>query len=207
MIRVFTDIFSWRSSGKARYRSPAHVVPRGSRGRGGPFEVHASRCRARACHHVVRNQDSSHARAHTHLSNTKGYSSTYLAIGFANVRAGTQKRRDGCPAAPSCRTSTCSLGTPLPPPPAPSLSPPPPAAAPPRAMMQEVVIVVHIVEQRQALRRRQARIGTRQARRASMAHGTQHVQDMLPAGTRGVCVGGTSCVCVGCDVTSALHKI
>ena len=27
------------------------------------------------------------------LSNTKGYSSTYLAMGFANVRAGTQKRR------------------------------------------------------------------------------------------------------------------
>ena len=26
------------------------------------------------------------------LSNTKGYSSTYLAMGFANVRAGTQKR-------------------------------------------------------------------------------------------------------------------
>ena len=25
--------------------------------------------------------------------NTKGYSSTYLAMGFANVRAGTQKRR------------------------------------------------------------------------------------------------------------------
>ena len=31
--------------------------------------------------------------AHTKVSNTKGYSSTYLAIGFANVRAGTQKRR------------------------------------------------------------------------------------------------------------------
>ena len=27
------------------------------------------------------------------LSNTKGYSSTYLAMGFANVRAGTQIRR------------------------------------------------------------------------------------------------------------------
>ena len=27
------------------------------------------------------------------LRNTKGYSSTYLAMGFANVRAGTQKRR------------------------------------------------------------------------------------------------------------------
>ena len=26
-------------------------------------------------------------------ANTKGYSSTYLAMGFANVRAGTQKRR------------------------------------------------------------------------------------------------------------------
>ena len=31
-------------------------------------------------------------------SNTKGYSSTYLAMGFANGRAGTQKRR----APPSC---------------------------------------------------------------------------------------------------------
>ena len=29
----------------------------------------------------------------TLLPNTKGYSSTYLAMGFANVRAGTQKRR------------------------------------------------------------------------------------------------------------------
>ena len=27
------------------------------------------------------------------MCNTKGYSSTYLAMGFANVRAGTQKRR------------------------------------------------------------------------------------------------------------------
>ena len=27
------------------------------------------------------------------LRNTKGYSSTYLAMGFANVRAGTHKRR------------------------------------------------------------------------------------------------------------------
>ena len=30
---------------------------------------------------------------HQHPLNTKGYSSTYLAMGFANVRAGTQKRR------------------------------------------------------------------------------------------------------------------
>ena len=28
-------------------------------------------------------------------ANTKGYSSTYLAMGFANVREGTQKRRGG----------------------------------------------------------------------------------------------------------------
>ena len=33
------------------------------------------------------------ANTTTTVSNTKGYSSTYLAMGFANVRVGTQKRR------------------------------------------------------------------------------------------------------------------
>ena len=34
--------------------------------------------------------------------NTKGYSSTYLAMGFANVRAGTQKRRGISTRVPFC---------------------------------------------------------------------------------------------------------
>ena len=36
------------------------------------------------------------------LSNTKWYSSTYLAMGFANVRAGTQKRREINTRVPFC---------------------------------------------------------------------------------------------------------
>ena len=37
----------------------------------------------------------------TRLRNTKGYSSTYLAMGFANVRAGTQKTPCACAPAPA----------------------------------------------------------------------------------------------------------
>ena len=42
-------------------------------------------------------------------SNTKGYSSTYLAMGFANVRAGTQKR---LPFSDELQASFLSCGSP-----------------------------------------------------------------------------------------------
>ena len=43
------------------------------------------------CHRHVRGHEVRLAKPR--LFNTKGYSSTYLAMGFAGVRAGTQKRR------------------------------------------------------------------------------------------------------------------
>ena len=49
--------------------------------------------------------------------NTKGYSSTYLAMGFANVRAGTQKRRgviSGCWERASLRRAHRQRPTPQP---------------------------------------------------------------------------------------------
>ena len=43
---------------------------------------------------VLRNELDASRQKEARQSNAKGYSSTYLAMGFANVRAGTQKRRE-----------------------------------------------------------------------------------------------------------------
>ena len=89
----------------------ADALPRGGRGGGqqrryrqrGQLQLHAARAHA---HGSTPPCDNTKGYSSTDLAmgfanvragtNTKGYSSTYLAMGFANVRAGTQKRRGPC---------------------------------------------------------------------------------------------------------------